>query len=173
MKNFRCILLVICVIIELSCSRSGKRRFPENGKPVTESVTAADTDKGKTIVKMTKINGVYEIPTEVNGIQMHFIFDTGAGMISMSNTEAMFLYKQGKLSKDDIVGNANFTDANGNVSEGLVIRLREVKVGGRILKDIEASVVPNLKAPLLFGQSALEKFGKVSIDYSKEQITFE
>ena len=173
MKNFRCILVVICVFIELSCSRSGKRRFPENGKSVNETVTSVGTDHGKTVVKMTKVNGVYEIPTEVNGIQMHFIFDTGAGMISMSNTEAMFLYKQGKLSKDDIVGNANFTDANGNVSEGLVIRLHEVKVGGRILRDIEASVVPNLKAPLLLGQSALEKFGKVSIDYSKEQITFE
>ncbi len=173
MKKFCCIIVVICVFLEIGCSRSGKRRFRENGKTVTEDVAPAGTDKGKTVVKMTKINGVYEIPTEVNGIQMHFIFDTGAGMISMSNTEAMFLYKQGKLSKDDIVGNANFTDANGNVSEGLVIKLREVKVGGRILKDIEASVVPNLKAPLLFGQSALEKFGKVSIDYSKEQITFE
>lgn len=173
MRNFHCAMLVICVLTEISCSRSGKRRLPENGKPVVENVISAGTGKGKTIVKMTKVNGVYEIPTEVNGIQMHFIFDTGAGMISMSNTEAMFLYKQGKLSKDDIVGNASFTDATGNVSEGLVIRLREVKVGGRILKNIEASVVPNLKAPLLLGQSALEKFGKVSIDYSKEQITFE
>jgi aspartyl protease family protein len=104
---------------------------------------------------------------------MYFIFDTGAGMISMSKTEAMFLHKQGKLQDSDIVGNAKFTDANGDVSEGLVVILREVKIGNKILTDIEASITPNLKAPLLFGQSALEKFGKVSIDYTKGEILFE
>jgi aspartyl protease family protein len=30
---------------------------------------------------------------------MNFIFDTGASDITISNVEAMYLYKQGKLSK--------------------------------------------------------------------------
>lgn len=169
--------LILVVIVVSGCSQSGQKRFAHNSSEVTTThsynKSPAKISYGKTVVLMTKVNGVYEIPTEVNGVKMHFIFDTGAGMISMSNVEAGFLYKQGKLTEEDIVGNADFIDANGDVSEGLVVRLREVKVGERILTNVEASIVPNLKAPLLFGQSALEQFGKVSIDYKNSQITFE
>jgi aspartyl protease family protein len=38
---------------------------------------------------------------------------------------------------------------------------------------VQASVVHNLQAPLLLGQSALNKFGKISIDYNNGEITFE
>jgi aspartyl protease family protein len=121
---------------------------------------------------MDKINGVYQIPVEVNGVKMFFIFDTGASIISISETEANFLWKQGKLSKDDIRGTMNFSDANGDISEGTIIILSTVKIGDRVLTNIEASVVHNLNAPLLFGQSALEKFGKISIDYKNGEIIF-
>lgn len=125
------------------------------------------------IIKMKKENGVYKIPIMVNGIKMYFIFDTGASLISISNVEASFLYKQGKLSEDDFIGSANFIDANGDISEGAIIRLREISIGNRTLNNIEASVVNNSQAPLLFGQSALEKFGKISIDYNKNILIFE
>jgi aspartyl protease family protein len=122
---------------------------------------------------MNKSNGVYEIPTEINGIPMHFIFDTGAGLISISVTEASFLYKQGRLKDSDFVGTAKFSDANGDISEGTIILLSTVKIGNRTLRNVEASVVNNLGAPLLMGQSALEKFGKISIDYARGEISFE
>ena len=133
-----------------------------------------DQDRTRTTVKMVRDDGgVYKVPVEINGTEMYFIFDTGAGMISISTTEANFLYKQGKLSKDDILGKANFVDANGDISEGTIINLKEVRLGRKSLYNIEASVVGNLTAPLLLGQSALEKFGKVSIDYDELEITFE
>ena len=167
------IFLLIIAICTLSCSKSGKRKARGNNSPSFIKSEGDPNEKHSTIVKMTKQNGVYEIPTEINGVPMHFIFDTGAGLISMSSAEAIFLYKQGKLTDADALGNADFMDANGNVSEGLIVNLREVKVGNKVLTDVKASIVPNLKAPLLFGQSALEQFGKVSIDYPNEQITFE
>ena len=157
-----------------SCSKSGLRSAAEKNR--TETVSKENPERGrenKTIVKMNRKNGVYQIPVQINGVEMYFIFDTGAGLISISETEASFLYKQGKLADEDIIGTANFIDATGNISEGTVIILKTVKIGDRILNDIEASVVHNLYAPILFGQSALEKFGKISIDYNKNEITFE
>ena len=77
------------------------------------------------------------------------------------------------LPPEDIVGKSNFIDANGDVSVGTIIILRKVKIGNKVLTNVEASVVNNLNAPLLIGQSALEKFDKISIDYGKSQITFE
>ncbi len=157
------------------CSQSGIRDAKERqeNNPRYEQSSHNSFFKGKTIVKMEKKGGVYQIPVDVNGVSMSFIFDTGASIISISQTEAMFLFKQGKLNADDIQGTANFSDANGDISEGTIILLSTVKIGNRVLKNIEASVVHNLNAPLLFGQSALEKFGKISIDNNRGEITFE
>jgi len=177
-KDMKLFFFTLCFFIVFGCSQSGNRKYKTTHalpKLPASQVKIDSQNNGEivTTVDMIKESGVYKIPTEVNGVKMFFIFDTGAGMISMSNTEAAFLYKQGTLTEEDIVGNAKFTDANGDVSDGLVVLLKEVKVGNRVLKNIEASIVPNLQAPLLLGQSALQKFGKVSIDYNKNQITFE
>jgi len=162
-----------------SCSKSGRkqREIIKDESTIKRPEETSPTDRilsgKKTTVKMVKINGVFEIPTEIDGIPMHFIFDTGASTISISSTEASFLFKQGKLTKEDIRGTANFSDANGDISEGTIIILKTVKIGDRILYNIDASVVENLNAPLLFGQSALGKFGKISIDNIRGEITFE
>ena len=71
------------------------------------------------------------------------------------------------------MGQAEFIDANGDISVGTIINLKEITIGDRTIYNIHASVVDNSVAPLLFGQSALEKFGKISIDYKKSEITFE
>ena len=58
-------------------------------------------------------------------------------------------------------------DANGEVSVGTVINLKDVNFGGLILTNVRASVVRNQKAPLLLGQSVLSRLGKIEIDNSK------
>lgn len=129
--------------------------------------------KQTSIVRMEKNGGVYFIPVIVNGVEMSFIFDTGASDISISETEAKFLYKQGKISEKDILRTSNFSDANGDISEGIIINLKTVQIGEFIINDVEATVVLNQVAPLLLGQSALSRFGKVSIDYNKEVLILE
>lgn len=164
---------LLAILLLAACSpRSGRRN---NLQVENTSGTAAPRARfaGKTVVKMKKENGVYNIPVTINGANMTFIFDTGAGLISISNVEASYLYKQGKLTSDDILGQANFKDANGDISVGTIIRLKEVSISNRTIYNVQASVVDNSVAPLLFGQSALEQFGKISIDYQTGTITFE
>lgn len=125
------------------------------------------------IISMTLDGGVYLVPIEINGIAMKFIFDTGASDITMSGTEALFLYRQGKLADTDIIGTQQYRIADGSITEGTVINLRRIKIGNKILNNVKASIVHNLEAPLLLGQSALSKFGKVSIDYNRKEISFQ
>lgn len=122
-------------------------------------------------VPYTKKGGVTQVKCQVNGLPLHFIFDTGASTISISSVEAMFMLKNEYLTKKDIVGSSYFTDANGDISEGTIINLKEVKIGDAVLKDVRASVVHNQKAPLLLGQSAFQKFGKIEIDNTKKVVT--
>lgn len=125
------------------------------------------------IVPLTKANGVYYISIIINGVPMEAIFDTGASTISMSQTEVNFLYKQGKLSDSDFTGTQNFVNANGDVSEESLINLKNVKIGNKTVHNVTASVVPNFGAPILLGQTALSKLGKITVDYKKNLLTFE
>lgn len=176
--NNKIVFLIVLILFQ-SCreikdhNKSDLNPESNNKENQEESYHGKERDgnnKRKTIVKMYKKNGVYEIPIKINGIDMEFIFDTGAGLISISSTEAAFLYKHGKISEEDFLGTSNFIDANGDISEGVVINLKTVQIGSRTLYNVEASVVSNMSAPLLLGQSAMERFGKVSIDYNKGQI---
>jgi aspartyl protease family protein len=123
------------------------------------------------VILMREEGGVYVIPVKINGVPMDFIFDTGASYISISLTEANFLYKSGSLKDEDIVSTVDFQDAEGEISEGTIIKLRTVQLGSKTLYNVEASVVHNQRAPLLMGQSAISKFGKVTIDNANGTIT--
>ena len=60
--------------------------------------------------------------------------------------------------------------ANGDISEGTVVRLRNVRFAGLSLDNVSASIVSSQQAPLLLGQSVLNKLGNVEIDYAKRVI---
>jgi aspartyl protease family protein len=105
-------------------------------------------------------------------LNLKFIFDTGASNICISAAEAAVMAKQGKITENDVIGQQQFQDATGGISVGTIIRLKTVEIGGIILHDIEANVVDNIQAPLLLGQTALSKFGKVTIDYDNNVIEF-
>ncbi|MGV3528791.1 MAG: retroviral-like aspartic protease family protein [Flavisolibacter sp.] len=124
-------------------------------------------------IRMQKSGGVFIIPCKVNGLDLNFIFDTGASMVSISLTEASFMIKNGLLSNSDIIGKSSFQTADGKISEGTIILLREIIIGGKVLRNIKASVVHNIDAPLLLGQSALSQLGKFSMDYSTNTFVIE
>ena len=116
-------------------------------------------------VEMKKMyGGTYEIPCTVNGLPLKMIFDTGASDVTISSVEASFMFKNGYLTDSDVKGKTKYMTASGDIHEGTILKLKEVKLGDAVLKNIEASVVNSQKAPLLLGQSVLEKFGTITID---------
>lgn len=125
-----------------------------------------------TKVKMEAAGGVYLVPINVNGLDLKFIFDTGASSICISSAEATVMVRQGKITSEDILRQQQFQDATGGVSVGTMINLKTVEIGGIVLHNVEATVVDNIQAPLLLGQTALAKFGKISIDYDDLTIEF-
>lgn len=117
-----------------------------------------------------KTGGTYEIPCSINGLPLKFILDTGASDVTLSSVEADFMLKNEYLSSKDFRGNRKYLTASGNICDGAVICLKEVRVGEVTLKNIEASVVKNQQAPLLLGQSVLERFGTITIDNQNNKL---
>lgn len=118
---------------------------------------------GQIIIQMQKDGGVYKIPCIVNGLRLKFVFDTGASNVSISLSEANLMLENGYLDRRDIIGDGKSQIADGSIVNHTKIILREIKISGLVLKDVEAIVINELKAPLLLGLSAIEKLGKIQI----------
>lgn len=171
------VLFSVCCLLD-GCRHRHYRDQVTDGENVVESRSDRDSYKEErrirrgTKVKMEADGGVYLVPITVNGLDLKFIFDTGASSICISSAEATVMVRQGQITRDDILGQQQFQDATGRVSVGTVINLKTVEIGGIVLHDVEATVVDNIQAPLLLGQTALAKFGKISIDYDDLTIEF-
>ena len=114
--------------------------------------------------------GTFEIPCDINGLALQMVFDTGASDVTISSVGADFMFKNGYLSEKDIKGKTYYQIANGQISEGTTITLREVKIGDAVLHNVDASVVKSQRAPLLLGQSAMERFGAITIDNQNNKL---
>lgn len=125
----------------------------------------------QTTINMEKIGGVHMVPCKVNGISLRFILDTGASDVSISLTEAGFLFKNGLLKESDFIGTEYYQTANGEIIEGMKVILREIEFAGVVIKNVVASVTLTDEAPLLLGQSVLSRIGTYQIDPVKHTFT--
>lgn len=128
-------------------------------------------NNAKTIQMTKNYGGTFTIACKVNDLPLNFVFDTGASDVSISMTEALFMFKNGYLNEKDITGTEYYSIANGEIQEGTTINLRKLEFGDFVLYNVKASISNELKAPLLLGQSALSKLGKITIDYSEGTLT--
>lgn len=125
-------------------------------------------------VPMIKRSGVYEIPVTINGVlKLDFIFDAGASDVSISADVALTLLRTGTIKDKDFLGTETYKFADGSTAKSKVFLLKEVQIGNKKVSNVRASISSSLNAPLLLGQSVLNRFGKVTIDYKNNTITFQ
>lgn len=121
-------------------------------------------------IPFSSANGVTKVDCTINGLPLNFIFDTGASDVSLSQVEANFMFKNGYLSDKDVMGKQRYQTADGNISIGTVINISQINFGGLELNNVRASVVKSQNAPLLLGQSILQRLGKIEIDNERRVL---
>lgn len=136
----------------------------EVGYEPIDGITPSDLMSAKVEIPFTPEYGTVSVKCSINDLPLNFVFDTGASDVSMSQVEATFMLKNGYLKKEDIIGKERYMNANGEISVGTVVNLRNVDFGGLHLENVRASIVDNQKAPLLLGQSVLGRLGTIEID---------
>src|SRR5258706_4849970 len=84
---------------------------------------------GQTVIKLTKSNGIYSVPCQVNGKSTLFYFDTGASDVTLSINFYNHAIKDGIIKVSDLLPEIiNYTVANGDVHSGRRINIRELEI---------------------------------------------
>lgn len=160
MNRFFIIWITFCLISAItSCNLNTETN--KSNEEVKNDSTFVEKRIG---IKLNDRAGVKELQCAVNGLSMSFIFDTGASNVCISLTEAVFMLKNGYLEDIDIIGTSTAQVADGRIVENTVVNLHSIEIGGIIITDVKATVVNSLDAPLLLGQSVIDRLGKIEID---------
>lgn len=141
-----------------------REKFREEPEVTAGDDTVLTQVSERVEIPFTPDGGCASVKCTINELPLNFIFDTGASIVSLSQVEANFMLKNGYLKREDFVGPGRFVDANGDITEGTIVNLRDVDFGGLKLNNVRASVVRNQKAPLLLGQTVLGRLGSIEID---------
>lgn len=119
--------------------------------------------------------GVKVLSVRLNGIPMDMILDTGASTTSISLAEAKYLANKGLITEKDVIGTVQSTLADGSLTEGIVLNLRELVIHGDqdlVFENVRACVTGSMDAPLLLGNEILDRVSSLTVDNDRGVVTF-
>ncbi len=160
------LLLILSCLIVFSCS---------NKEPLPPISSGDYEETDDTIeVPFTESGGVKYVKVKVNGIDMQMILDSGAGTTCISSTEANFLYKQGLLTDEDIIGIESAQIADGSIVPNMIVNLKEITIDDQIsFTNVRAAVTLSMNAPLLLGNEDVLNTCNYTVDNDNKVIIFE
>lgn len=125
-------------------------------------------------VPFIESGGVKYIEVELNRtFTVRMILDSGCSGALISVAEAQHLYSKGVLTDEDFVGKSKSMIADGSIVENMVVNLREVIIGGKIIcPNVQATVSSNAQAPLLLGNEVLNRTASYTVDNQNKTINF-
>jgi len=153
-------VILLLALVEID----GKQRMLVTGNTSPEGVSLISADSGEAVIEIngtrntyvldSRISGTYSKPTgirtvtitpdkqgmywvngAINDVQMRFVVDTGASLISMNRQEA------GRIGIDyKKEGVETVSNTAAGLDRVYVIRLKKVRIGDIVLRDIYAAV---------------------------------
>lgn len=184
MRRISFLYVALAVFFLVSCDTKEKKKVVFDN--ITDDIELANPNEGELAssdygdtntdivsVPFTEQGGVKFLDVQINGMGVQMIFDTGCSGALISIDEAEYLYKKGRITQADFKGVTQAQIADGSIVENMVINLKEVVVGGKVLcPDVEATVSPNTNAPLLLGGEIINRFAAYSVDNENKVINF-
>jgi hypothetical protein len=125
-----------------------------------------------TIIQMVPdLNGIYQIPALVNTTTKTMVnMETGLAETEVSPEFALSLLKGKQITDADWLKGSPFNFGDGSAPKSNRFLIHSIKIGTLELKNIEATVTPNLPAQLVIGQNALLKSGLIQFDFNNKQL---
>ena len=145
---------------------------------IVPSIQREVRDEAGTIVVRGKLRRGHLIVTSAtaNGVPMTVILDTGSEITMGNAALRRKLEARRKLAPAEKI---EMTSVTGQKLIGDAVHMKEVRIGGVVLKDLvilfsDAKIFRALdleaKPAVLLGMNAMQAFDKVSIDFAKKQM---
>jgi len=144
-------------------SDKAQARAISQAKNVNAFAAMQPVASGRSVEIARDGRGHFQAVARIDGRRVNFMVDTGASVIALNETSAAQIGV--RPSRGDYT--ANVSTANGTI-KGARTRLSEVDVGGLVVRDVDAMVLPDeALSENLLGLSYLTKLKRFGFDGSK------
>jgi aspartyl protease family protein len=132
--------------------------------PMVAVVEAAPTDAPRETVITPNSNGHFVTYAKVDGAPVHFVVDTGADMVALTEEDARTAKVAFDPSRFEVVGRG----ASGDVL-GQRVMIDEISLDGKVVRGVHAAVIHGLDISLL-GQSFLRHMKTVQMSGDEMRV---
>ena len=121
-------------------------------------------------VPLGQTGGIYTATGQINrSVTLQFLVDPGSAVVVIPRSVLEQLILNGSITQDDVVGISIAELADRSLYRAVQLRLRELRVGNNVARDVIAAVAPGLSHALL-GQTFLGRFASVTFDNQRHVL---
>ena len=143
-------------------------------KPIEQENPAPSIihDEGTVMVSMIH-SSKGEITCIVNGAQMPMLIDERyPETVAIAWEEAMNYLYQRRINKEDFPDRDNAFDPEGNILDKTTIIFKEMQIGSKRVKNVEAVVVKGVDYKFIINRTGLNLFGEYEFDKQRGKLIF-
>lgn len=140
-------------------------------EPVGTAVRIVVNPEENEIAFNTNADGAIVIPCVVDGFNENFVFVRNE-QAYVSLAKALDWLRKGILSRDNLKGEAEFILTAGNIADGAVFNIRELRIANRTINNVEIVVRHKAESPLVFGNGVLSRMGEYEISTRNRKLIF-
>ncbi len=115
--------------------------------------------------------GYFNFFANVDGYNEPFTFSQNADFC-ISESRALDLLKNGRLTADDFKGDVEKILTTGGIQDGAIVVIKEVRIAGRSLYNVECKVVNKMIEQWVIGQKDMKKLGNFEFDTKEKKLKF-
>lgn len=162
------------ISVDIERAREVPKRCKKSNYRQCDELEGNQTRSSATSVSMQREgDGVYVVPVLINNaVTLNLVLDSGASDVRIPADVVKTLMRTGALKQADFQGKKTYTLADGSTVPSRTFRIRSLKVGGKVVENVNGSVA-SLGSGLLLGQSFLGRLKSWSVDNTKNALVLE
>jgi peptidoglycan-associated lipoprotein len=140
-------------------------------QPMGTAVRIVLNPEDNEIAFNTNAAGAIVIPCVIDGFNENFVFVRNE-QAHISLDKGLEWLRKGILSRDNLKGEAELLLSAGNIADGAMFNIKELRIANRTLHDVEITVRHKAESPLVFGHAVLNRFGEYEINTKSRKLIF-
>ena len=115
--------------------------------------------------------GYFTFFANVDGYNEPFTYSENADFC-VSESRALQLLKDGRITADDFRGNVEEILSTDGIRDGAIFVIKEVRIAGRSLYNVECKVVSRMIEQWVIGQKNMKQLGNYEFDTTEKKLKF-
>ncbi|MBR4391241.1 MAG: OmpA family protein [Bacteroidales bacterium] len=123
------------------------------------------------VVFATDSRGYFTFDANVDGYKELFTYSQNADFC-MSEKTALKLLSEGRINRDNFVGEVDKILGTGSVANNAIIVIKEIRIANKTLKDVQVKVVQKMVENWVIGKKTLQEMGNFEFDTKERKLIF-